>query len=182
LVGIKGVPAHALSQAVAQYLLGSSCTKVELATADMDGVDVEDGHELFVAAWCVHLGLILVIPEPVQPRDPCGILFLREHENFHNELPSLHYLAMRVIELQDFPSALDDDDSGDNNYNGYHPWIDKPSRSRSRSFGPRTVSSRKAGGTSSLRGSGSGFCLHVAIADARLLRHQVAVNSPTAER
>jgi hypothetical protein len=100
-VGIKGVPAHALSQAVVQYLLGSSCVKVELTTADVDGVDVEDGHELFVAAWCVHLGLILVIPEPAQPRDPCGILFLREHENFHSELQSLHYLAMLVIELQD---------------------------------------------------------------------------------
>lgn len=98
LVGIKGVSAHALSQAVGQYLLGSSCAMVELATADADGVDVKDGREIFVAAWCVRPGLIpdqkiLVIPEPAQPHDPCGILFLREHGTVHCELPTLRYLA-----------------------------------------------------------------------------------------
>jgi hypothetical protein len=39
LVGIMGVPAHALSAAVAQQLLGSSCAHVELASSDDDGVD-----------------------------------------------------------------------------------------------------------------------------------------------
>ena len=81
LVGIKGVPTHALSQAVVHYLLDSSYAMVELTTADVDGVDVEDGHELFIAAWCVHPRLILdhkisVILEPTQPHNPCGILFL----------------------------------------------------------------------------------------------------------
>jgi hypothetical protein len=129
LVGIKGVPAHALSTAVAQQLLGSSCAQVELASADDDGVDVEDGRELFVAAWCLHPLLVpeqklLVIPEPREPHDP-GILFLREHETIHSHLPILHYLArMRVVEYQDwdvppsssddgFPGAHESDDSGD---------------------------------------------------------------------
>jgi hypothetical protein len=110
-----------------------------------------------------------VILEPAQPHGPCGILFLQEHENFHSELLSLRYLArMRVIELQDwaapssssdddFPGALDDDDSGDSNYNGYHPGIDGSSRSRS--FGPRTVRLRETSGAPSLRGSGLGSAL-----------------------
>jgi hypothetical protein len=33
--------------------------QIELATSDADGVDVDDGRELFIAAWCVHPGLIL---------------------------------------------------------------------------------------------------------------------------
>jgi hypothetical protein len=51
LVGIKGVPAHALSLAVATQLLGSSCFQVELAMGDVDGVQDGDARELFVAAW-----------------------------------------------------------------------------------------------------------------------------------
>lgn len=148
----QGRPAHALSLAVAQYLLGSSCAKVELATADADDIDVDDGRELFVAAWCVHPGLI---PEPAQPHDLCGIRHLREHEAFHTELPTLCYLSrMRVVEVQDwakppssdqdnFPGAGEDDDSGDSNYNGYHPGIDD-APPRSRSFGPQTVRFRMA--------------------------------------
>ena len=150
LVGIKGVPAHALSEDVAAHLLGSSCTQVEIATADADGVDDDDARELFVAAWCLHRLLVpeqklLVIPEPREPHDP-GILFLREHEIIHSELPILHYLArMHVVEYQDwdplrssddggFPGA---DDCGDSNYNGYHPGLeDGPSRTRP--FGPAT--------------------------------------------
>jgi hypothetical protein len=50
---------HALSQAVAQYMLDSLCAKVKLAMVDADDIDVEDGRELFVAALCVHPGLIL---------------------------------------------------------------------------------------------------------------------------
>jgi hypothetical protein len=34
------------------------CAQIELATSDADGVDVDDGHELFIAAWCVHPGLM----------------------------------------------------------------------------------------------------------------------------
>jgi hypothetical protein len=173
LVGIKGVPAHALSQVVVQYVLGSSCANVELATSEADGVDPDDGRELFVAAWCVHPSLIpdqkiLVIPEPAQPHDPCGFLFLREHEAFHSELSMLRYLArLWVVEFQDweppssssdddFLGAQDDDDSGDSNYNGYHPGLDD-GPFRLCSFGPCTVRSGAAGGAPSLRGSGVGF-------------------------
>ena len=103
LIRIKGVPAHALSEAVAQQLLGSSCAQVQLASSDADGVEDDDARELFVAAWCLHPLLVpeqklLVIPEPLEPHDP-SILFLREHEIIHSHLPILHYLArMRVAE------------------------------------------------------------------------------------
>ena len=50
LVGIKVVPTHALSESVAQQLLRSSCTQVELACAEADSVDDDDARELFVAA------------------------------------------------------------------------------------------------------------------------------------
>lgn len=173
LVGIKGIPAHARSQAVAAQLLGSSCAQVELATADAEGVDDDDARELFVAAWCLHPLLVpeqklLVIPEPLEPHDP-GILFLREDEIIHSELPILHYLAqMRVVEYQDwdpssssddddeFPGAVDSDDSGDSNFNGYHPGIDE-GPSRSRPFGPTTVRQGGRNGPSLGRGSGPAF-------------------------
>jgi len=172
LVGIKGVPAHALSEDVAAHLLGSSCTQVEIATADADGVDDDDARELFVAAWCLHPLLVpeqklLVIPEPREPHDP-GILFLREHETIHSELPILHYLArMRVVEYQDwdpssssddggFPGADDSDDCGDSNYNGCHPGLeDGPSRTRP--FGPATFRPGGRDGPSLGRGSGPAF-------------------------
>lgn len=82
---------------------------------------------------------LLVIPEPPEPHEP-GILFLCAHEIIHSHLPILHYLArMQVVEYQDwdasssssddnFPGAFDSDDSGDSNFNGYHPGLDGPSR------------------------------------------------------
>lgn len=117
LVGIKGIPAHALSEGVAQQLLGSSCAQVELASSNADGVEADDARELFVAAWCLHPLLVpeqklLVIPEPPEPHDP-GNLFLREHEIIHSRLPILNYLArMRVVEYQDWDvlSSSSDDD------------------------------------------------------------------------
>ncbi|CAD6264873.1 unnamed protein product [Miscanthus lutarioriparius] len=60
LVGIKGVPAHALSESIAQQLLGSSCAQVELASTEADGVDDDDYQGLFIAAWCLHP---LLVPE-----------------------------------------------------------------------------------------------------------------------
>lgn len=75
-------------------LLGSSYAEVQLAGADVAGVDEDDDWEYFVAAWCVDPGLIpdekiVVIPEPKEP----GILFLREEEIIHSSLPTLRYLA-----------------------------------------------------------------------------------------
>lgn len=102
VVGIKGVPAHALSESVAQQLLGSSCAQVELAIAEADGIDDDDARELFIVAWCHHPLLVpkqklLIIPEPQEPHDP-DIQFLREHEIIHSHLPILHYLAqMHVV-------------------------------------------------------------------------------------
>ncbi|CAD6268541.1 unnamed protein product [Miscanthus lutarioriparius] len=183
LVGIKGVPAHALSEDVAAHLLGSSCTQVEIATADADGVDDDDARELFVAARCLHPLLVpeqklLVIPELQEPHDP-GILFLREHEIIHSKLPIPHYLArMRVVEYQDwdpssssddggFPGADDYDDCGDSNYNGYHPGLeDGPSRTRP--FGSATFCPGGRDGPSLGRGSGPAFwprCHAAGVAD-----------------
>lgn len=107
-------------------------------------------------------------PEPREPHDPHGFLFLREHEIIHSHLPTLHYLArMRVVEYQDwdassssldgdnFPGAEDSDDSGDNNYNGYHPEFEERSKS---SFGPTTFRMGGGNGAPSLgRGSGPAF-------------------------
>jgi hypothetical protein len=170
LVGIKGVPAHALSVAVAQQLLGSSCAQVELASSDDDGVADDDGRELFVAAWCVHPTLIaeqkiLVIPEPRLPHDAHGFRCLREHEIIHAHLPTLRYLArMRVVEFQDWDapsSPSDDDDShgagdsddcGNSNCNGDWPGFEGRSGS---SFRPATFRQAGANGAPSLgRGSG----------------------------
>jgi hypothetical protein len=171
LVSIKG-PAHALSESVAQQLLGSSCAQVELATVEADGVEEDDARELFVTAWCLHPLLVpeqklLVILEPPEPYNP-GILFLGEHEISRSHVPILHYLAqMHVIEYQDweasssssdddgFLGAQDSDDSGDSNYNGYHPGIEGSSRSRS--FGPATFRPGGFGGPSLGRGSGPSF-------------------------
>ena len=172
LVGIKGVPAHALSEFVAQQLLGSSCAQVELASAEADSVDDDDALVLFVSAWCLHPLLVpeqklLVIPEPPKPHDP-GILFLREHEIIRSHLLILHYLArMRVIEYQDweasssssdddgFLGAQDSDDSGDINYNGYHPGIDRLSRLRL--FGLASFRLGGFGAPSLVHGYGSSF-------------------------
>jgi hypothetical protein len=93
---------------------------------------------------------------------------LREEEIIHSSLPTLRYLArLRLIEYQDWDalsSPSDDDyyrrdndsDNGDNNYNGYHPGLDGPSRSRS--FGPRMTRVPDASDAPALgRGSGPAF-------------------------
>jgi hypothetical protein len=80
-------------------------------------VDPDDARELFVAAWCLHPLVVpeqklLVIPEPREPHD-LGILFLREHEIIHSELPVLRYLAhMRVVKYQDWDASSSSDDDG----------------------------------------------------------------------
>jgi hypothetical protein len=63
------VPAHARRASVAERVLGSSCTGVEVAPP---AVVPEDDDRFFVVAWCIHPKLvpeekIVVIPEPVLP-------------------------------------------------------------------------------------------------------------------
>jgi hypothetical protein len=102
--------------------------------------DPEDEREIFVAAWCAHPDLIpdekiMAVPEPEEEHDGGPLLFLRPHVIIHDEVPALRYLVrLRIVEFQDWhtppPSSDDelgygnddsDDDSGDSNYNGYHP-------------------------------------------------------------
>lgn len=75
---------------------------------------------------------IMAVPEPEEEHDGGPPLYLRPHEIIHDEVPALRYLVcLRIIEFQDWhtppPSsdkemgARDSDDSGDSNYNGYHP-------------------------------------------------------------
>lgn len=74
----------------------------------------------------------MAVPEPPEEHDGGPPLFLRPEEIIHAELPSLRYLVrIRIIEFQDWhtppPSSNDgfdgggDSDSGDSNFNGYHP-------------------------------------------------------------
>ena len=138
LVGMKGIPAHAHSAEVAQAILGSSCARVELASP-VAVQDPEDERELFVAAWCAHPDLIhdemiMAVPEKEEDHDGGSPLYLRPHEIIHTEVPALRYLVRtRIVEFQDWhtppPSSDDEDDiqrdddsdSGDSNFNGYHP-------------------------------------------------------------
>jgi hypothetical protein len=133
LVGMKNVPAHARSASIAERILGTSCASVEIAPPEI--VPEDDDHKLFVAAWCIHLKLVLdekimAIPEPLVPEALVDM----------TELPALRYLVRCcVIEFQDWPvtrytSAEDDghgrpddedeDDSGDSNHNRRHPGLD----------------------------------------------------------
>lgn len=78
---VRGIPSHARSAEVAQYLLGSSGVKVVLANPEAVH-DPDDERELFVATWCAHPDLIpdekiLAIPEPEEEHDGGSPLFLR---------------------------------------------------------------------------------------------------------
>ncbi|CAD6214183.1 unnamed protein product [Miscanthus lutarioriparius] len=117
LVGMKAIPLYARSEMIA---------------------DLEDECELFVVARCAHPDLvpdemIMVVPEPKEEHDGSSPLYLRPHEIIHDEVPTLYYLIhIRLIEFQDWhtpPTSSDDvkdfggddSDSGDSNFNGYHP-------------------------------------------------------------
>lgn len=157
VVGMKGVPAHVRCVESAQIILGNSCAKIEAEALD----DLDDEREFFVAEWCIHPKLIpnekvIAVPEP-EVHDPCGVLCLRPEEVIHAHLPALRYpVQLRIVEVQDWhtpPTSSDDeagwgrrdedDDSGDSNYNGYHPGLDDH-RSRS-SRAPRTLRFGNAG-------------------------------------
>lgn len=104
LVGLKGLPSHARSEAVAQAILGSAGAKVEFANPDALS-DPDDERQLFVASWCAHPDLvpdevIMAIPEPEEEHDGGPPLFLRPHEIIHTEVPALCYLVrIRLIEF-----------------------------------------------------------------------------------
>lgn len=137
LVSLKGIPSHARSKETAEIILGSSCTNVDIANPEALA-DPDDERELFIAAWCAHPDLVLdekimAVPELEEEHDGGSPLFLRPHEIIHDEVPALRYLVrLRLIEFQDWhtpPPSLDngmdfggeDSDSGDSNFNGYHP-------------------------------------------------------------
>ncbi|CAD6338683.1 unnamed protein product [Miscanthus lutarioriparius] len=136
LVGMKGIPSHARSAATAHAILGSASAKMDIANPDAL-VDPDDERELFVAAWCAHHDLVLdemimAVPEPEEEHDGSSPLYLRPHEIIHDKVPALRYLVrLRIIEFQDWHTpptssdewmgADDSDDSGDSNFNGYHP-------------------------------------------------------------
>lgn len=174
VVGMTCVPSHVHSAANAQAILGTSCSRVEMAPPEaLD--DPKDDREFFVAAWCIHPRLIseekiIAVPKP-EVHDPAG-LFLRPHEIIHAHLPTLRYLVrLRIIEFQDWntpPSSPDDeggwgrrdedDDSDDSNYNGYHPGLDDvPSRSRRAPTTTCFGNSGNGGGPVLGRGSGPTF-------------------------
>jgi hypothetical protein len=67
LMGMRRVPLHARSVAVAQTILGRACTRIELAPPTAAPMD--DDREFFVAAWCLHPRFIpdekiIFIPKP----------------------------------------------------------------------------------------------------------------------
>ncbi|CAD6234888.1 unnamed protein product [Miscanthus lutarioriparius] len=123
LVAMKGIPSHARSKETAQAILGSSCTNVEFANPEALA-DPDDESELFVAAWCAHPDLIpdemiMAVPEP-EEHDGGPPLFLRPHEIIHDEIiQDWHTPPPSSDDGMDFGG--DDSDSGDSNFNGYHP-------------------------------------------------------------
>lgn len=147
LVGMKRVPLHARSLAVAQAILGTACTHIKLAPQEVTPSD--DDREFFVAAWCLDLSFIpnkkiLFISEP-NARISGNALYLEADEVVLNKLPRLHYLVrLCVIEYQDWSTPLpssddegrdidNDEDSDSSNHNGCHPWLDDHGE---RSLGP----------------------------------------------
>lgn len=142
LIGLRNVPHHARSVAVAQSILGHSFA----AVVGIVPGPREDGREFFVKAWCRDLRFIpneeiILIPEPrVYDRNMLGLC---PEDIIHLDLSGQHYLVrLRIVEYQDWnmpPSSPcddgyddddacwdddDDDDSGDSNHNRFHPGID----------------------------------------------------------
>ena len=109
---------------------------------------------------------LMAIPEPLPEHDGGPPLFLRPWEIIHDEVPALRYLVrIRLVEFQDWhtppPSSDDeapfgeggDSDSGDSNFNGYHPGYE-PDDGNGGGRRPRTTSF--GGATDPRLGPGSG--------------------------
>jgi hypothetical protein len=137
LVDLKGIPSHTRSKEAAQAILVSSCVNIDIANPEALA-DLDDERELFVAAWCAHSDRIpdekiMAVLELEEEHHGGPPLYLRPHEIIHDEVPALRYLVrLRLIEFQDWHTPLpssddgmdfsgEDRDSGDNNYDGYHP-------------------------------------------------------------
>lgn len=73
--------------------------------------------------------MVIAVPELEEEHDGGLPLFLRPWEIIHDEVPALRYfMRIRLVEIQDWhtlPPSSDDDfdsgDSGNSNFNGYHP-------------------------------------------------------------
>lgn len=97
LIGLWRLPLHARTAAVAQAILGPSCTNIEVAR--LRDVPDNDDREFFVTAWCWHPRFtleeqIIFIPEHVIP-GAC--------EDLRTERPGLRYLVcLRLVVFQDW--------------------------------------------------------------------------------
>lgn len=101
LVGLRGLPLHAQSAAVAQSILGPAYA----AVVEVLPRPADDDREFFVKAWCRHPRFIpdeeiIFISEP---RVYAGsMLGLRPEDIVHRDLPGQHYLVrLRIVEFQD---------------------------------------------------------------------------------
>lgn len=84
LIGLRRVPLHALSVAMAQTILGPNCAVIDVVRPR--DVQPEDDQEFFVVAWCLDPSFIpdvqvIFIPEPrfanpVEASSDCGISFV----------------------------------------------------------------------------------------------------------
>jgi hypothetical protein len=93
LVGMRHVPLHARSVAVAQHILGTSCANVEVAPPGT--VPEEDDREFYVAAWCSHPRAVpdkktLFIPE-TNAMIPGRALYVEPGDVLPSSLPGLRY-------------------------------------------------------------------------------------------
>jgi hypothetical protein len=100
--------------AVAQSILGTVCTHIELASLEVTPPD--DDQEFFVVAWCLHPTFvpdetIIFIPKP-NVCIPRNALYIDVEEIVLNRLPSLQCLVrLRIVEYQDWstpPPSSDD--------------------------------------------------------------------------
>lgn len=110
LVAMWRIPLHARTTAMAQSILGASCSNVEVARAR--NIADDDDREFFVTAWCWHPRFIpqeqiAFIPESPVPGAA---------EELRSGLPGLRYLVtLRLVPYQDWntpPPSPPDDGSG----------------------------------------------------------------------
>lgn len=107
LIGMKGIHSHARSIETTQYILRSSCIAVKIADPNVVD-DPDDERELFVAAWCAHLDLILykiiiAIPEPEPKHDGGSPPYPHPWEIIHDEvLMRRYFVQICLVEFQDW--------------------------------------------------------------------------------
>lgn len=110
LVGLRRLPLHGRSTAVAQAVLGPCCA--HLAEARLRDIPDDDDREYFITAWCLHPRFIkneeiVYILEPILP----GF-----NEANRTELPGLRYLVrIRLVAYQDWHTPPPSPPADDNN-------------------------------------------------------------------